>query len=285
MGKVIVITGASDGIGAAAARALAGAGHQVVLVGRSPQKTERVAAQLGADAYVADFADLGAVRGLAATLLGKYARIDVLANNAGGVPPAKVRQLTPDGHEQAFQVNYLAPFLLTHLLLDRLIDSGATVINTSSSGNRLGRVDLDNLDSEKRYSGVNAYNNAKLAQILFTRELDRRYRSRGLASVAFNPGNIASNFAQQPGDTNAWVAQSPFFRRLIGSSPEVGADTLVFLAQGTPGTDFPSGEYFVKRKVTRVKKQAYDADLAARLWDRSLAATDPGPSLAPGGRH
>jgi NAD(P)-dependent dehydrogenase (short-subunit alcohol dehydrogenase family) len=271
--KVIVITGASDGIGAAAARSLARAGHQLVVIGRSAEKTHRIAAELQADSQVADFADLDAVRALAAALQARYPRIDVLANNAGGVSSAKTRRLTEDGHEWSFQVNYLAPFLLTTLLLDRLIESRATVINTSSSGNRLGRIDLANLDSEKRYRGVNAYNNAKLAQILFARELDRRYRARGLASVAFNPGNIETNFAQQPGDTNGWIAQSPTLRRLIVSSPETGADTLVHLAQGTPGVDFPSGEYFVKRKVARAKKQAYDADLAAKLWDRSVSLT------------
>jgi NAD(P)-dependent dehydrogenase (short-subunit alcohol dehydrogenase family) len=271
--KVIVITGASDGIGAAAARSLAKAGHQVVVVGRAPEKTDRIAEELRADSHVADFADLGAVRELAATLQAKYPRIDVLVNNAGGVPSAKSRQVTVDGHEMAFQVNYLAPFLLTTLLLDRLTESKATVISTSSSGNRLGRIDLANLDSEKRYRGVNAYNNTKLALILFTRELDRRYRSQGLSSAAFNPGNIASSFAQQPGDANGWIAQPRIFRRLLLSSPEKGADTLVFLAQGTAGADFPSGEYFVKRKVARVNKQAYDAGLAAQLWDRSVAMT------------
>jgi NAD(P)-dependent dehydrogenase (short-subunit alcohol dehydrogenase family) len=271
--KIILITGASDGIGAAAARALAKNGHQVVLVGRSPGKTNRIAAELGADSHIADFADLGAVRALAGTLQARYPRIDVLANNAGGVSSARSRQVTVDGHEMAFQVNYLAPFLLTTLLLDRLIESKATVISTSSVGNRLGRIDLANLDSEKRYRGVRAYNNAKLAEILFVRELDRRYRPQGLASAAFNPGIIASNFAQQPGDTNAWIARSPIFRRLIGASPEAGADTLVYLAEGTPRTDFPSGEYFVKRKVARANKQAYDAGLAKQLWDRSFAMT------------
>ena len=271
MGKVIVITGSSDGVGAAAARSLAQAGHQIVLVGRSPEKTSRIAAELSADAHIADFADLGAVRRLAAALLAKYPRIDVLANNAGGVSAAKVRQVTVDGHEWTFQVNYLAPFLLTNLLLDRLIESKASVISTSSVGHRMGRIDLGDLDSENHYRGVNAYNNAKLAQVLFTGELDRRYRSRGLASAAFNPGIIASNFAQQPGDTNGWIAQSPIVRRLIGASPETGADTLVYLAQGTAGTDFTSGGYFVKRKAARANKQAYDAQLGARLWDRSVS--------------
>ena len=244
-----------------------------MLAGRSPEKTNRIAAELGADSHIADFADLGAVRALAATLQAKYPRIDVLASNAGGVSSARSRQVTIDGHERAFQVNYLAPFLLTTLLLDRLIESKATVISTSSSGNRLGRIDLANLDSEKRYRGVRAYNNAKLAQILFTRELDRRYRPQGLASAAFNPGNIASSFAQQPGDTNGWIVQSRVLRRLILSSPETGADTLVYLAEGTPGVDFPSGEYFVKRKAARANRQAYDADLAAQLWVKSVSMT------------
>jgi NAD(P)-dependent dehydrogenase (short-subunit alcohol dehydrogenase family) len=273
--KVIVITGASDGIGAAAARSLAKAGHQVVVVGRSPEKTNRMAAELGADSHIADFADLGAVRALAATLQAKYPRIDVLANNAGGVSSARSRQVTIDGHERTFQVNYLAPFLLTNLLLDRLTESEATVISTSSVGHRLARIDLADLDSEKRYKGVDAYNKTKLAQILFTRELDRRYRSRGLASAAFSPGlAVLTNFAQQPGDTNGRIAQSALLHRMA-SRPETGADTLVFLAQGTVGTDFPSGEYFAKRKATRASKQAYDAGLAAQLWDRSVAMTEP----------
>jgi NAD(P)-dependent dehydrogenase (short-subunit alcohol dehydrogenase family) len=272
-GKVIVITGASDGIGAAGARALAADGHQVVLVGRSPEKTNRIAAELDADSYVADFADLGAVRALAGTLRERYPRIDVLVNNAGGVPSAKTRKVTVDGHEQAFQVNYLAAFLLTNLLLDRLIESKATVINTSSVGHRLVRLDLADLESDKRYRGVDAYNKTKLELVLFSTELDRRYGSQGLSSVAFNPGNIVSNFAQQPGDANAWAAQSAVFRRLIGKSPKTGADTLVFLAEGTPGVDFPSGAYLVKRKVARSSKQSHDADLAAQLWDASAAMT------------
>ena len=271
--KVIVITGASDGIGAAAARSLAGSGHQVVLLGRSPEKTNRMAAELGADSYIADFADLSEVRALAATLRAKYPRIDVLANNAGGVSSAKSRQVTVDGHERTFQVNYLAPFLLTNLLLERLTESRATVISTSSVGHRLVRIDLADLDSEKRYKGVDAYNNAKLAQVLFTRELDRRYRSQGLASAALSPGlAVLTNFAQQPGDTNGRIAQSALLRRMA-SRPETGADTLVYLAQGTPGADFPSGEYFAKRKVVRASKQTYDAALAAQLWDRSVAMT------------
>jgi NAD(P)-dependent dehydrogenase (short-subunit alcohol dehydrogenase family) len=266
--KVVVVTGASDGIGAAAARALADNGHQVVLVGRSPDKTARIAGELGVDSYVADYSRLDTVRALAAALL-KYPRIDVLANNAGGVF-GNPRQLTADGHEITFQVNYLAPFLLTNLLLARLIDSKATVINTSSSGNRTGRVELHNLQGEKRYSALRAYYNAKLEQILFTRELNRRYGSQGLTGVAFNPGTVRTNFSQGENAGLRWVVNNPLIQVMF-ISPEKGADTLVYLAEGTPGLDFAADAYFVKRKIARVNKQAYDDRLAAELWDQSMA--------------
>jgi NAD(P)-dependent dehydrogenase (short-subunit alcohol dehydrogenase family) len=135
-------------------------------------------------------------------------------------------------------------------------------------------VDLANLEGEKRYRPVAAYSNAKLAQILFARELDRRYGPRGLASVCFDPGNISTNFAREPGAALRWV-HLPLLGQLMLSSPEKGADTLVYLAQGTPGTDFPTGEYFARRKVTRANKHAYDDHLAAALWDRSVAMAGP----------
>ncbi|AUA16664.1 putative oxidoreductase YciK [Streptomyces malaysiensis subsp. malaysiensis] len=143
-GKTIVITGASDGIGAAAARQLHRSGHRVVVVGRSSHKTRAVADEIGADSYVADFTRLDEVRALAARLDAAYPRIDVLANNAGGVfgDPAR----TPDGFEKTFQVNHLAPFLLTRLLMDKLLASGASVLQTSSVGARMaGKLDTDDL--------------------------------------------------------------------------------------------------------------------------------------------
>src|SRR5512133_564318 len=176
--RTIVITGASDGIGAAAARALGIAGDRVVIVGRSPQKTEAIAAELGVDHFVADFSRLDEVRTLASDLLKRYPRIDVLANNAGGIMGD--RELTVDGHEKTMQVNHLAPFLLTTLLMDRLLASRAAVINTSSAANRFGRINLDDLDNERKYSANKAYGDAKLANILFTRELHRRYSASGI---------------------------------------------------------------------------------------------------------
>lgn len=266
--KVIVITGASDGIGAAAARRLAADGHRVVLVGRSASKTEAIGRELGADHHVADFARFREVRALAGVLLERYPRIDVLANNAGLVSAR--RTVTEDGHERTFQVNHLAPFLLTNLLLDRLLASRATVIATSSGAHLGGRIDLDDLDHNRDFATMRAYSDSKLAQVLHTRELHRRYAGDGLASAAFHPGVIASSFATAERGPVAWAYRGPLPKLLFGSTDK-GADTLVFLAEGTPGADFPSGEYFHRRRVARTNPLADDPALAAALWQRSAA--------------
>ncbi|TXN32791.1 SDR family NAD(P)-dependent oxidoreductase [Lacisediminihabitans profunda] len=266
--RTIVITGASDGIGAAAARALKARGDTVVIVGRSPEKTQAIAAELDVDCYAADFADLGQVRSLAAELLARYPRIDVLANNAGGIMAR--RELTVDGHEKTFQVNHLAPFLLTTLLMQRLVDSSASVINTSSRANRYGRIDIDDLDLANGYSANRAYGNGKLANILFTRELHRRYHEAGISTAAFHPGVVATSFAANS-TSFMRLGYTGFFSRFM-LSPEQGADTLVWLATTTPGTDWVSGEYYEKRAIQKANKQAYDDELARALWERSEAA-------------
>ncbi|GAA1510768.1 NAD(P)-dependent dehydrogenase (short-subunit alcohol dehydrogenase family) [Agromyces terreus] len=273
--KIIVITGASDGIGRAAARKLSADGHEVVLVGRSPEKTRALAEELGAEHHLVDFADLGSVRALAAELAAWHPRIDVLANNAGGVF-GKERELTGDGHEMTFQVNYLAPFLLTQELMPTLVASRATVINTSSLANRLfARFDLDDLESARRYRPVRAYGNAKLAQILFTKELERRHGDDGVTSTAFHPGAIATNFSADRGSGMAGLYRSRL-RNLVLSTPEQGASTLVFLAEGAPGDDYPTGLYFADSKPARASRRADDAALARALWDRTVAMLDAG---------
>jgi NAD(P)-dependent dehydrogenase (short-subunit alcohol dehydrogenase family) len=265
--KTIVLTGASDGIGAAAARKLTADGHRLVLVGRSKAKTTAIADELVADYYLADFAELASVRALAATLLERYPRIDVLANNAGGIF-AKERALTVDGHEMTFQVNYLAPFLLTDLLIDRLIESKATVINTSSVAHqRYGDLKIDDLDAARSYQATKAYGNAKLAQVLYTKELVRHFGSQGVSAVSFHPGNIATNFSNEAA-TPFRMVYATALRHFLGS-PEKGADTLVWLCEGTPNKDWTPGEYYVKRKPHRTNKQVGDTALAAQLWERS----------------
>ena len=269
--RTIVITGASDGIGAAAARSLTEEGHEVVVVGRSPDKTAAVARDLGADFFVADFARLAQVRTLAASLRERYERIDVLANNAGGIMAD--RQVSEDGHELTFQVNYLAPFLLTTLLLDRLEESHASVISTSSAAHRLfSDFHLDDLESERSYAPNTAYGNAKLAVNLFTRELDRRYRASGISAAAFHPGVVATNFAATSTSSMRVMYQSVLSRFLTSSAK--GADTLVWLATSTPGVDWEPGGYYVKRKSATTHPLVGDARLAAELWDRSAAMVD-----------
>ncbi len=268
--KTIVITGASDGVGAAAARRLAKDGHHVVPVGRSLEKTAAVAEDIGSEYFTADFADLSQVRSLASDLLQRYPRIDVLANNAGAIF-GKERQVTADGHEMTFQVNYLAPFLLTRLLTNRLIESRGTVINTSSTANRLfAKLDITDLEEEKDYTPQKAYGNSKLEQILFTEEFDRRYRAAGATSTAFHPGVIGSSFSSAEGSAMRAVYTS-FLGRFVLQSPEKGAQTLVFLAEGTPGADYPTGKYFVRSKPARANKLAGDHLLALDLWNRSVA--------------
>ncbi|WP_382305152.1 SDR family NAD(P)-dependent oxidoreductase [Herbiconiux sp. UC225_62] len=267
-GRTIVITGASDGIGAAAARALSRQGDEVVVVGRSAEKTAAVAAELGADSFTADFARLDDVRELATQLLTRYPRIDVLANNAGGLMGP--REETVDGHEKTFQVNHLAPFLLTMLLADRLAESRGTVIATSSVAHRLySDFDIDDLESRRHYRPELAYGNAKLENILFTRELHKRFHDRGISAAAFHPGVVATSFSAGSRSGLRLMYRSVLNRFIL--PPEKGADTLVWLATTKPGSTWQSGGYYAKRKPARLKKGADDPALAAALWDRSSA--------------
>jgi NAD(P)-dependent dehydrogenase (short-subunit alcohol dehydrogenase family) len=265
--RTIVITGASDGIGAASARQLHAAGERVVIVGRDPVKTDNVARRLGVDSFTADFSDLAQVRELAARLREKYERIDVLANNAGGI--FADRELTVDGFETTFQVNHLAPFLLTTLLLDRLVDSGASVIQTSSEAARsFARFDIDDLQGERRYSAGAAYGNGKLANVLFTKELHRRYGDAGLHAVAFHPGVIASSFAGASHGVMRWFYTSRLTKPFLASN-DIGGSRLTWLALGKPGVDWEPGGFYANNRLARTNRLADDPALAKMLWDRS----------------
>lgn len=268
MPRTIVITGASDGIGAAAARRLHKDGNRVVIVGRSKQKTEAIARELGADHFLADFSKLDDVRKLAADLDAAYPRIDVLANNAGGIFGDRTK--TQDGFEKTFQINHLAPFLLTQLLVPKLIASKATVIQTSSSGARLfGKVVIDDLDHDKDFTAQLAYGTVKLENILFTKELDRRYRAQGISTAAFHPGAVATSFATDSDSFMKRIYNSRIGRAFM-VTPEQGADQLVWIAEGQPSKDWQPGTYYEKRKPARRNNpQALDMNLAKQLWDRS----------------
>lgn len=273
--KTALITGASGGIGEQAARQLAALGYQVAIIGRNPQRTNQVARDLGALAYTADFADLRQVVTLAEQLLRDYPRIDLLAHNAGGLFPRQ--SPTVDGFEITFQVNHLAPFLLTQLLLPRLIACQTMVISTSSVAHHFAGLLSDpmNMDRPGRRSPHLAYCDSKLANILFTRQLQRLHGQQGITAVSYHPGMVASSFSSGSRSPLRW-AYTPRMSRLLGMiSPQQGADTLVWLAQGQPGVDWRPGDYHVRRAPARVSRKAQDEELAQELWQMSLRHCAP----------
>jgi NAD(P)-dependent dehydrogenase (short-subunit alcohol dehydrogenase family) len=264
MQKTIVITGASSGLGAIAARELAKDGWDVAVVGRNAERTKAVASAIGGTPFLADYDRLDDVRALAVALLQKYPTIDALANNAGGLVGR--RGTTADGHERTFQHNHLAPFLLTGLLTERLTSSGGRVINTASAANLSGRIRLDDLDWAHRpyLRGWPAYAASKLETILFTRELARR---TSLAAYSFHPGFVATSFGKDTALGRAMMRVSS-----IGQiSPEAGAAPLVQLASSET-IDAPSGTYFDRLKPNgKTAAQGNDLELASSLWDASAA--------------
>lgn len=267
--RTIVITGASDGIGAAAARQFKNMGDNVVIVGRSRAKTQLVANELSAPFHVADFADLSQIRRLAAELDASYSQIDVLANNAGGIMGK--REVTVDGFEKTFQVNHLAGFLLTNLLLQKLIKSKTIVIQTASqAAKRFGKLDLNDLQNEKNYNSGVAYGNGKLANILFTNELNIRYAEQGISAVSYDPGVVASNFASDTNSFMRYIFHTPMLTKLLTITPQESAKrNLVWLVNGKPGQDWKLGGYYEKQNLTRSASIAHDALTAKVLWDKS----------------
>lgn len=265
--RTIVITGASDGIGAVAARALAGPGVDLVVVGRSARKLAPIAADTGATALTADFASLAEVRSLAEQIRDRVGRIDILMNNAGGTFAPSLR--TADGHEPNFQINHLAPFLLTNLLRDRLAAAeGALVLNTSSIANLIGHVDLKDLDYRRRRAiELRAYGTSKLMNILFTRGIAGRWRDGGIVSAAVHPGPVATSFGRDSRFVGL-LYRSPL-RHLASITPEQGAAPLIELARrGADPT--VNGVYFERHRAHgKENRQAHDSLLSDGLWAAS----------------
>lgn len=268
--RTIVLTGASDGIGAAAARLLAEQGHRLLLVGRSPAKIAAVASETGAEPFLADFASLAEVRELAEALTDATGEdgIDVLANNAGGIFGDP--QPTVDGFEKTFQVNHLAPFLLTNLLLPGLLQRGGAVVNTSSAAHRLfGHLELEELGAVRRVSARRDYGDAKLATVLLTRSLHRLFHDDGLSAVAFHPGIVRTSFSADSRSGMRMIYHSPLGRMLPMISAAQGGANLAWLLTGTPGVTWTSGRYYDRYRPARAHPQAYDLRLADALWHRS----------------
>jgi NAD(P)-dependent dehydrogenase (short-subunit alcohol dehydrogenase family) len=268
-GRVVVVTGASSGIGEAAAVELAERGAVVVPVGRDERRLGRVAEAVGQEPLLADFASLDEVRRLAGELRARHRKIHVLVNNAGLV--AGRRRLSADGHELTFAVNHLAPFLLTNLLLDRLrTSSDGRVVTTSSGAHHGGLIDLDDLQMERRrWSSGRAYSNSKLANVLFTRELARRTERDPIVANCFHPGVIRTRLTR---GAKPMVRVGALMAAPILASPRAGASTLVWLATSEEAGEVTGG-YFERSAPGRLSAQAQDDDLAAGLWERSEELT------------
>ena len=268
-GKVCLVTGATSGIGRAAANALAQEGATVVLLSRDAAKCARVAAEMksafenpNVGFIAADLSLLVAVRAAVAEFRQRYTRLDVLLNNAG-VSPSRRRE-SVDGYEYTLALNHLGHFLLTHLLLDLLIASAPSrIVSVSSSIYKQARLDFDDLQLRRRFSAMRAYANSKLAGLLFTVELARRVADKGVTVNAMAPGLVKTNIGQEEGWFYAFSKRLADF--IGGKTPGQGADTLVWLATA-PDVAGTTGQYFEKRRATSLSHDAADPDLAARMW-------------------
>lgn len=274
-GKVCLITGATSGIGAVAARELARLGAQVVLVGRDPGKCQAAVRQIqtetgnpAVEALRAELSSQQEVRHLARQFRDRHARLDVLVNNAGGL--WMKRQLTADGLEMTFAVNHLAYFLLTQLLLDMLkASTPARIINVSSRAHRRATLNFDDLQGERHYGGWQAYCRSKLANLLFTYELARRLEGTGVTANALHPGFVTTGFA----GNNGWFGGViQFLARWTAISPEEGAQTILYLAS-VPEVANVSGKYFVQKRAVSSSAASCDEGAAQRLWQVSLGLT------------
>ena len=271
-GKSVLVTGGTGGIGKATAIGLAALGARVGITGRDPARTEAAAAGIRAapgspavDAFAADLSVQAGVRRLAAQVLDTYPRLDVLVNNAGGFWAH--RHVTTDGLEHTFALNHLAPFLLTSLLLDRLTASApARILTVSSGAHASGRIDFDDLQGERNYSGQRAYSQSKLANVMFTYELARRLDGTGVTATVLHPGLVRTSFGAE--DQAAYLAVIIGAARLFMKTPAQGAGTPIYLASA-PEVEGITGRYFVNRKPKTSGKASYDTTAAARLWQVS----------------
>lgn len=269
--RVVVITGGTSGIGLVAAEKLARMGARLVIVARDRargdaalQRLRNAAPNVAHGIYYADLSRVQEIKRVAGEIATAESRIDVLVNNAGAL--FNSRQVTPDGLEMTFATNHMAYFVLTLGLAERLCGTpGARVVNTSSDAHRGARLDFDDLQSAKRYRGFPVYGRSKLCNILFTRELARRWSDTGVTANCLHPGFVSTRFGDESGGVFAHVVRAA---KLFAISPEKGAETIIYLASSDAVTKL-SGAYFYRCRMAEPTKEAQDDEAARRLWDES----------------
>ena len=272
-GKTVVITGASSGIGFVTARELAKLGADVVMLVRNAERGESARHAIASAApgaavsvVLCDLADLSSVREAATKVAARWPRIDVLSNNAGAI--FGKRRLTPDGFEMTFQVNHLAHFLLTNLLLPNLLAASPSRVISVSSGAHLaarGGLPFDDLMLERGWRSFRAYANSKLANVLFAYELARRLETTNVTSNAVHPGLVATAFGQQ--ETYV-IGRFYTLTKRLQLTPDEGADTEIYLAS-SPDVAQVTGRYFYRRQPRDSSPASRDPEAARRLWDVS----------------
>ena len=270
-GKVVVVTGATSGIGEVAAMRLAGQGARIVFIARDPARAETTLAKLrqaGPDAahraHMADLSLMADTRRVAAEIAAAEPRIDVLINNAGAVFDRRV--MTSEGLELTFALNHMAYFVLTEGLKARLVGSApARIVSTASAAHQGARLDFEDLQSSRSFSALGVYGRSKLCNILFTRELARRLAGTGVTANCLHPGVVATRFGDNTGGLLRLVM--PLVKRL-SISPERGAETIVYLAASAE-VEGVSGLYFAKCTPATPSAAARDDAAAARLWESS----------------
>ncbi len=272
-GKVCIVTGANSGIGKATALGLAQMGATVVMVCRNQSKGEQAQNEIkeksendAIDLMLADLSSQESIYRLAENVQQHYQQLHVLINNAGVANLS--RRETVDGLEMTFAVNYLAPFLLTNLLLDKLKTSApARIVNVSSGSHQSGYIKMDDLELEKGYRLMRAYGQSKLALVLFTYELARRLQGAGVTANCLHPGFVATNIGQNGvGSVGRSIVKLIFSR--LGISPEEGAKTSIYLAS-SPEIEGVTGKYFIKSIPVRSAPISYDETLQRQLWEES----------------
>jgi NAD(P)-dependent dehydrogenase (short-subunit alcohol dehydrogenase family) len=267
------VTGANSGIGKATSLGLAQMGATVVMVCRDRTKGEEAQNEIktksgnnAIDLLLAELSSQDSIRQLVENFQQHYTQLHVLINNAGGVNLS--RRDTVDGFEMTFAVNYLAPFLLTNLLLDKLKASApARIVNVSSESHESGYIKMDDLQLEKKYRLMRAYGQSKLALVLFTYELARRLQGTGVTANCLHPGFVATNIGQSGvGRVGRSIVKLIFSS--LGISPEEGAKTSIYLAS-SPDIEGVTGKYFVKSIPVRSAPISYDESLQRQLWEES----------------